>query len=87
MQPPSSVHPPLADPFSRPIFHKCYDGDTCTFTLPGLPDVFGDRISIRLVGIDTPEIRGHCQQEKRLAAQARDFLNDELMQAAVIRQW
>jgi micrococcal nuclease len=75
-------------PTRRPIqpsgFHKCYDGDTCTFTLPGLPDVFGDRFSIRLVGIDTPEIRGHCQQEKRLATQARDFLNDQLMQAGVI---
>src|SRR5437016_2415285 len=67
--------PLQAGPFSRVIFHHSYDGDTCTVTLPGLPDVFGERISIRLVGIDAPEIKGRCEQEKRLAMQARDFLN------------
>jgi micrococcal nuclease len=79
-----SMRPSSADPFLRPVFHHCYDGDTCTVTLPSLPDVFGDRISIRLVGIDTPEIKGHCEREKRLAAQARDLLNHELMQAKTI---
>ncbi len=74
-----------ADPFSLVIFHHCYDGDTCTVTLPGLPDVFGDRIPIRLVGIDAPEIRGHCEREKRLAVQARDLLNYELKQASTIQ--
>jgi micrococcal nuclease len=43
--------------FDHVQFHKCYDGDTCIVSLPGLPDVFGDRISIRLVGIDAPEIK------------------------------
>jgi endonuclease YncB( thermonuclease family) len=69
------------DAFSRVVFHRCYDGDTCTVTLPGLPYVFGERIAIRLVGIDAPEIKGHCEREKRLAEQARDFLNHQLKQA------
>lgn len=32
----------------------CYDGDTCTISIPTLPSIFGDRLSLRLVGIDTP---------------------------------
>jgi len=78
--------PPLStNPFDQAIFHKCYDGDTCTFSLPGLPNVFGDHIAIRLVGIDAPEIKGHCQREKDLATKARDYLNQRLKQAHVIQ--
>jgi micrococcal nuclease len=47
--------------------------------------VFGDRISIRLVGIDTPEIQGRCEREKQLAIEARDLLNEELKKANVIQ--
>jgi endonuclease YncB( thermonuclease family) len=36
---------------------------------------FGDSVKIRLAGIDTPEIRGKCAKEKRLAKKARDYLN------------
>ena len=47
--------------FEHTIFHECYDGDPCTISLPGLPDVFGDHIPVRLVGIDAPEIKGQYQ--------------------------
>lgn len=61
---------------------SCYDGDTCTVHLLNnavtgvrvLP-FFGDSVKIRLAGIDTPEIRGKCAKEKRLAKKARDYLN------------
>jgi micrococcal nuclease len=46
---------------------KCYDGDTCRFNIPGLHPIIGENVSIRLNGIDTPEIRGKCQNEKQLA--------------------
>ena len=57
------------------IFHGCYDGDTCTISIPGLPSVFGDKLGLRLVGIDTPEMKGKCPEERALAKQAKTFLN------------
>ena len=51
----------------------CYDGDTCTVNIPGdMPSVFSESIPIRILGIDTPEIRGQCAKEKALAIKARD---------------
>ena len=44
-------------------------------------DIFGDRLSLRLVGIDTPEMKGKCDQEKMLALQAKAFLTQHLEQA------
>ncbi len=32
------------------------------------------RTSVRVAGVDTPEIRGKCQTEKDLAIRARDFV-------------
>ena len=70
--------------FHAVTFHGCYDGDTCTFSLPGLHPLIGDRISVRLRGIDTPEIRGKCDREKELATAARDLLTDLLTRARSI---
>ena len=35
-----------------------YDGDTFKIDLPSMHPLFGDDISIRLFGVDTPEMRG-----------------------------
>lgn len=49
---------------------KNYDGDTITFNIPGIHPLFGKKISIRINGIDTPEIRtkNKCEKEKALQA-------------------
>lgn len=60
--------------FKGVVFHGCYDGDTCTFTIPGVHPLLGEKIKVRLRGIDTPEIRGKCKREKALAVKARDAL-------------
>jgi endonuclease YncB( thermonuclease family) len=55
---------------------RAYDGDTLRSTyvpIKGLP-----AISFRLMGIDTPELRGKCEKEKQLAILARDFLHNEV---------
>lgn len=57
--------------FDEVRIESCYDGDTCRVTLPGLPDVFGRRLGVRLLGLDTPEIRGKCPKEKALAQEAK----------------
>ena len=46
------------------IYVRNYDGDTITFNLPGLHPIIGEKINIRVNGIDTPEIRGKCEKEK-----------------------
>lgn len=32
------------------MFHSCYDGDTCSFTIPGVHPLLGDSIKVRLRG-------------------------------------
>jgi endonuclease YncB( thermonuclease family) len=60
---------------------RCHDGDTCKITIPSLPELFGDRLSLRIAGIDTPEMKGKCEQERILALQAKVFLTHHLEQA------
>ena len=48
-----------------------YDGDTFRATIDGWHPLIGERISIRVNGVDTPEMRGKCEQEKLLARKAK----------------
>lgn len=50
-----------------------YDGDTFRCNLKGYPSIIGERISIRIGGIDTPEMRGSSEKEKKLARKAKQF--------------
>lgn len=75
-------------PFTFPINYgkviKVYDGDTITIAAK-LPNTNGPvyRFSVRLDGIDTPEIKGKSVAERELAKQARDVLH-ELIYGKVI---
>lgn len=53
---------------------RVYDGDTITVNIFDAPAIFGKHLGIRISGIDTPEIKGKCKQEKDLAMQARDYV-------------
>jgi endonuclease YncB( thermonuclease family) len=61
----------------------CYDGDTCYVTVPALPKEL-QSMSIRILGIDTPEIKGECESEKELAKKARELANSLFKSAKVI---
>lgn len=50
-----------------------YDADTIYITMPGLPGELS-KMSVRVDGIDTPEIRGKCDEEKAAAIVARDYV-------------
>ena len=63
------------------IYVRNYDGDTITFNLPNLHPIIGNKIHIRINGIDTPEIRGKCDKEKYNAQQARDMVAEILKDA------
>ena len=52
---------------------RVYDGDTLTAHIHIFPGMTYKR-SVRLYGIDTPEIRGKCVAEKVKAIEARDAL-------------
>ena len=71
-------------PFEVSAFHGCYDGDTCTISLSDLPALFGDHITVRLAGIDTPEIKGICEKERTLAVQAQALTQKLMVQATRI---
>ena len=66
-----------------------YDGDTVTVNLIDLQDIDMDetyavlwkKIGIRVNGVDTPEIRTRCAQEKVLGKQAKALVKDVLKDA------
>jgi len=66
------------------VYVRNHDGDTITFNLPGLHPIIGEKISIRVNGIDTPEIKGKCEKEKYDAQQARELVADILKDAETI---
>ena len=61
-----------------------YDGDTFRVNIKDYPSIAGNRIPIRINGIDTPEMRGKCTKEKTLAREAKQFTVKKLRNAKVI---
>ncbi|MEQ5834239.1 thermonuclease family protein [Marinobacter sp. NFXS9] len=53
---------------------RVYDGDTITVNIREWPRLLGEEIGVRISGIDTPEIRAHCENEKTKAYEARDLV-------------
>ncbi len=51
-----------------------YDADTITVNVPDWPDIIGKEISVRINGIDAPEMRGGNEQTKQLADRAKRFV-------------
>ena len=70
--------------YQNPIYVRNYDGDTITFNLPNLHPIIGEKISVRVNGIDTPEIKGNCEKEKYEAQQAKEMVADILKDAEQI---
>ena len=63
---------------------RCYDGDTCTFTIPNVHPLLGEKIGVRLDRIDAPEVRTRCKAEKAAGYEARDALVERLRHATEI---
>ena len=70
--------------FTKVRFVRNYDGDTITVDLKGQHPLFGDDIPVRIAGIDTPEIKGKCIQEKELAREAKAVVGEVLKKAGRI---
>mmetsp|Transcript_24724 Transcript_24724/g.78189 ORF Transcript_24724/g.78189 Transcript_24724/m.78189 type:complete len:266 (-) Transcript_24724:482-1279(-) len=66
-------------------FHSCYDGDTCTFSVPGAHPLIGDHVRVRITGVDAPEMKGTCAEERGLAERAQRFTAQILARAQEIK--
>ena len=64
--------------------NSVYDGDTFRCDVEGWPPILGDNISIRVNGIDTPEMKDKRPHVKALAIKARDHVRQRLRGASVI---
>lgn len=56
-----------------------YDGDTFRADIAGYPAIVGYRMAVRINGIDTPEIKSHCDFEKEKALKAKAYTKSMLM--------
>ncbi len=64
--------PAITGPISAKVV-KVYDGDTFTVKAYPWPGITA-KASVRVDGVDTPEIRGKCAAEKQKAIEAREFV-------------
>lgn len=75
---------PLVDTVMVDEVTSIYDGDTFRVNIKSWPKIIGERVPIRVRGVDTPELRGACQQEKELARKAKQFTVQTLREAKQI---
>ncbi len=61
-----------------------YDADTFRVNIKGWPDIVGKHMSVRVLGIDAPEIRGKCKAEKVAARLAKQFTVEALRNGSFI---
>ena len=61
-----------------------YDGDSFRCTVAEWPPIVGERIMVRVRGIDCPEMRDQRPEVKALAQQAKQFTVERLRAAKVI---
>lgn len=62
---------------------KVYDGDTVTVAAKLHESFPVNRFSVRLSGIDTPELRSNHENEKKRAIIAKTFLQDKILNQTV----
>jgi endonuclease YncB( thermonuclease family) len=60
---------------------KNYDADTVTFNIPSVHPLIGKNINIRVLGVDTPEIRTKNKCEKEKGRNARELVKNLLKNA------
>ena len=73
-----------AEPVYTALYIRNYDGDTVRLMVQVWPDTYR-AVNVRLLGIDTPEIRGQCKQEIEAAIEAREYVRATLQAANQIR--
>lgn len=81
-----------ANPYNYEIT-RVVDGDTVEFKVDWLPPELGDRLKLRIYGVDTPEkaARAQCPKEAKMGAAATKFVVAAVDKAKkktiVLRDW
>lgn len=65
-------------------FIEAIDARTIIVDLPEYPALIGENIKVRINGITTPNLKGKCEKEIRLAIQAKKFAEKILKDAELI---
>ena len=65
-------------------FVKNYDGDTITVNISDVHPIIGKHISIRINGIDTPELRGTTGKIKEKARTAKKMVTSLCKKAKIL---
>ena len=60
-----------------------YDGDTFKINLNCSLAVYCEKVPVRVRGVDTPEIKGKTEREKKLAQKAKEFAKEFLSQEPI----
>lgn len=60
-----------------------YDGDTFKINLNCSLAVYCEKVPVRVLGVDTPEIKGKTEREKKRAQEAKNFTKEFLAQGPV----
>lgn len=60
---------------------KVYDGDTITVNIPDWPRVVGEKIGVRIISIDTPEIKDKDPEVRKAAIAARELAKKTILEA------
>ncbi len=58
-----------------------YDADTVTFNIPSVHPLIGEKINVRVLGVDTPEFRTKNKCEKEKARNAKKLVKNLLKKA------
>lgn len=74
---------------------RVIDGDTVVVSVPFLPPELGNTLSLRVLGVDTPEKapRARCTEEARKSVQAKQFTEQQIKSArpesitVVFKKW
>lgn len=61
------------------------DGSTFTVTIRDYPPIIGERIPVRISGIDTPDLKDPRPEIRRLAQRSRQVTASELRTAKIIK--
>ena len=76
--------PSLGAHQSRIGFDRCIDTDRCVFIITRESNQKVHRILVELFGTDLPHLRVNCEQEKMLATNAMNMLQETLSEASQI---
>lgn len=66
------------------LFISVKDTKTILVDLPEYPALIGEKITVKINGIDTPSLKGKCKKETQLAVKAQKFMTKAFQDAELI---